>query len=322
MKQWGVLLLGLILVGLLIAFVINTPTGLIVEEKNTVKIGYNNLAFSSPIFVAVENGYFKERGVTVELVRFETGQLLAEAIVNNQVDAGGYTALPIVYPIDTKSSNPLIISSISLHDKEHPIDFIIVRKNSTIKTFDDLEGKSIGVFPTAAVKFYAGSVLQENDVKNYTIQLIAPQLLVPSLESGAVDAIYTAEPIATVALIRGVGRLLTNETIKLHLINPFPNTAFVFSKVFADENPENVRGIIQSIDKAIDFIETNQDKNREILPKYLDPVFADLAPNFTDLEYWKSDELDMGNLQSFADILFENDLLEVRINVSQYIITD
>jgi NitT/TauT family transport system substrate-binding protein len=49
------------------------------EEK--VKIGYLPLTISLPTFVAVEKGLFEQEGVKVELVPFESGTMIMDALM-------------------------------------------------------------------------------------------------------------------------------------------------------------------------------------------------------------------------------------------------
>jgi ABC-type nitrate/sulfonate/bicarbonate transport system substrate-binding protein len=42
-------------------------------------------------------GFFAEQGLKVKLVRFDTAQPLMQSLVAGNLQAGGYTALPITF---------------------------------------------------------------------------------------------------------------------------------------------------------------------------------------------------------------------------------
>ena len=64
--------------------------------QDEVKIGYLNLVISIPTFVALEKGYFQEQGLKVVNTPFESGTLLADALVAGRIDAlGAVSIIPL-----------------------------------------------------------------------------------------------------------------------------------------------------------------------------------------------------------------------------------
>jgi len=65
-----------------------------VSRDTMVKVGVLKLTSSAPIFIGVEKGFFREFGITPELVYFQAAAPIATALAAGQLDVGttGLTA--------------------------------------------------------------------------------------------------------------------------------------------------------------------------------------------------------------------------------------
>src|SRR3989338_8892507 len=67
----------------------DTPAGkAITEEKSIVKIGYLPAAQGLPLFLAQDNGMFEKDGIDVELIKFDSPNLLVQALLSGELDIG------------------------------------------------------------------------------------------------------------------------------------------------------------------------------------------------------------------------------------------
>jgi len=178
-------------VALLYFFIFNTsektnPPKDIAKQEN-ITIWYSALRISLPIFVAQENGFFEEENLRVNLERFDTAQPLMWALVADNIDMAGYTALPITYNMMLRSKTDLYFVTSMLEDQTHRISYLIIPKDAP-KDFSisDLKWKKIGILPTVAYKARIIEILKKNGLnpeEDVEIVQIAPVMSPSALET-------------------------------------------------------------------------------------------------------------------------------------------
>lgn len=111
-----------------------------------VTLGTIPIAPLIPAFIAVENGYFAEEGLEVELRPEPGGQDIVTAVVAGEFDFGfsNQTSLLIARSkgLDVRAIASAVIGS---PDTETAWDGLIVQGDSPINTVEDLIGKTVSV---------------------------------------------------------------------------------------------------------------------------------------------------------------------------------
>jgi len=162
-----------------------------------IKIGYIGLTCEAPLFVAKEQGFFKEFGLEPEMVKCEWSQF------KDVLGLGGFHIAhqpvmmflkPIEQGMDVKMTAGVHLGCLRV---QAPV-------NGKINTIQDLRGKRIGVPGMGTPPFiFANRVLGDNkiDAKTEVEWKVFPSAeLGLALEKGEVDAIANAEPIGTLLL--------------------------------------------------------------------------------------------------------------------------
>jgi len=143
------------------------------QASAPIKIGYAALRSSVPVYLAQEKGIFKKYGLTVELQRFETAQPIMESLVAGNLDAGGYTAMPIIESAMIRSKTPLYFTTAMLEDQAHRISYLIVPKDAPAgMKITDLKGKKVGILPTVAYKVYIEQILKANGMQPTDVEIV------------------------------------------------------------------------------------------------------------------------------------------------------
>lgn len=286
---------------------------------NKVTIGYPVLRIALPIFVAKEKGFFEKQGLDVELKRYDTAQPMMDALVSGNLDVGGYCALPITFGAMGRSKASLVFLTAIMEDDQHPISMLIVKKDSGIKTIKDLVGKRIGILPTRAYEVWLHKVLSTNGVDPATviIQQIAPPLQADALGSGSVQALFTNDPAATSAIVKGFGDLLTNTAVVPEAtgMKPFYFGSFNITKKFAEENKEAVRKLSLALDEAIAFIRNNPQEAREAMKKYFPPEQGGLVDKFPASIFRTTKEVTNEDLIRMRDYYKTENVLSADIDI-------
>lgn len=289
-------------------------------KADKIRIGYVPLAVTLPLFVANDEGYFKEQGFEVELVRFASSNEVGNAGTTGQVDILS-AASNVVFDIGFVSSkrHKLILPNLYSDKKGNITDYILVRDTLKIKTINDLKGKRIGIFPGSVIKVFCTLILEKYGLNknDYTLIELSPKDWAASLQTNQIDALSALEPQASQLMIDKIGfpiaagfyaQLMPNVPLSGNWISED------FYNKYGDEAAEK---IIIAVDKAVDFINNNPDKAKEYLVKYAN-VREDVV-NQVQLNPWtKHSEINYSEIQKFIDVLFENKAIQNKENINNY----
>lgn len=176
----------------------------------TVRTGYVAVLPWAPFFVAAEKGYFRERGLDVQLepIQSTNDAVVQVASGNYDVAAGGanvsfWNALNrgikpvVVAPLHTETrrqATPLLISK-AAHD------------SGRIKTVADLKGKKVAVNGKgAAIEYWLEKALNTGGLTTQDVDVLVVAFpdLAGALQNGSVDAGLATEPIPTLGEDKGL----------------------------------------------------------------------------------------------------------------------
>jgi NitT/TauT family transport system substrate-binding protein len=307
----------ILLAGLLIAF-ISTGTK---TEPATIKIGYLAVAPDLSFFVALDQNYFEKQGIKVEAVKFESSNQLIDALVANKVDGTSIVAFEALLSVEDKYHGEFKIFEMAAAEQNTAVHKILVKKDSQINSLSDLEGKTIGTNPGSQMSVFLKLVLNKYvDTSKITIVQLAPNLQAQALASGQVDAIFSLEPVGTIAESKGIAKVIAVNSLYNELLKPFPTSASVFSKEYISKNPKTVQKYILAINGAHRFIETNEIEAKKSLSQY-----ANVDSNLTDrigiYRYWSRNEINIGACDKLVELYVNNGILKSQVSVKDIILS-
>ncbi|HPI19663.1 MAG TPA: ABC transporter substrate-binding protein [Candidatus Kapabacteria bacterium] len=275
-------------------------------NPNKVKVGYLPLVSNITHFVAMEKGFYKEEGLSVEPTLLASSDLTDDMLFENHIDiAIEMSIVPLLLHLE-KDPNHSKIFSTSRITNDNSFDGILVKQNSKFGKLEDLAGKKVGVFPGITAK-------------NIFIKLFAskyPMLEAPNcieinsklhldyLEDDSVDAIFTYEPYLTIG-IDNKGFKQISTSIYAMQFSPNPLTVGAINNEFLLKKPEAAKSFFKAIDKAVEFIKKNPEEVRKIIAKsmFIDSAIAskmNIMPNTL------SKEIDFQNLDDYIQLLKTN----------------
>jgi len=275
------------------------------EEK--VKIGYLRLVISLPTYVAVEKGLFEQEGVKVELVPFESGTLIIDALMTGRIDANCCSSITgYWFAAQGAPDRFKIFLGYGMPSRKNVAFVAIVKKDSPIKELKDLKGKRVGTYPGATSVALARAIIRTQiDPEGIIFQEVPPAILISALAAGQIDAFFAPEPTGMIAISQGIGRHLVEGPMGLlGLEKGFPGSAFGFSAQFLKQNPMLAKKLKALYYKAVDFIEKDEKAARPLLTKYtgLSESFAMSIP----IQKWmKVETLDKDATQQYFDLLYK-----------------
>jgi ABC-type nitrate/sulfonate/bicarbonate transport system substrate-binding protein len=302
---------------LLMILLLMTAESAFSAEK--VKIGYLRIVNSLPTFVAVEKGLFDQEGLKVELIPFESGTLIIDALVTGRIDANCCSAITGYWFAAQGAPDQFkIFLAYGTPSRKNPAFVAVVKKDSPLKELKDLKGKRVGTYPGASSVELARAIIRTRiDPEGIVFQEVPPALLISALAAGQIDAFFAPEPTGMIAISQGIGRHLVEEPLGLlGLERGFAGAGFGFSSQFLKENPGLAKKIKAIYYKAVDIIDKDRNAYRPLLTKYLG--LSDWVAMNIPLQNWmKVEALDKEATQRYFDILYNEGAYKKKVDTTK-----
>jgi len=312
-------ILILILATVSIFYITNSKSTTSTTPEKTIKMGYTKTSANLNVFVAQENQYFKDRGLNVDLVEFQSSNDIINALIRGDLDSGCCAGITAVF--DTYKTNPdkLKLFTISDDSKMKPWNHLIIKQNSDVQTLEDLEGKKVGVFPGSNATPIFKEYLKSKDVDVAKVELVqipaANQL--QTLESGEIEALWAYEPITSIALDKTGFRVIDQSIFAK--VNPKANMAAGYiSTDFIQKYPNQAKRFVEAMDQANTFMAQNPTKASSFLSKYTS-IDSKLADKVQFVDFTTNAKADPESLQATADFLASIGVIKQKIQVRDLI---
>ena len=322
MKKYLSIIVGLCLIGM-IAFVCFTGKK---EENDLRKIRVAEVThspFYTPFYVAIENGYFKEEGLDIELVLTPGADKVSAAVLSNDVEIGfaGPEASIYVY---NGGEEDYIISFAGLTKRDG--QFILARESTDNFKLEDLYNKEIlvgrkGGMPS--LNFLNALKKSNIDPKkiniNYSVEFAA---LSGSFIGGIGDYVNLFEPTATKLTKDNLGYVVASIGL---MSGEVPYTAFNARKSFINNNEDVIRKFTKALNKGIKYtLENNEiEIAKVILKQFPDSSLNDLSviiKRYKDYDcFLDSTYISEKSFENLEDIMIDNDLLKSYVPYSDLI---
>lgn len=292
-------------------------------SSSKVRIGYLPIAAQLPLYVAIEQGYFKDEGIEVELTRFNSSNELGNAGAADKIDVLSGVASSVVFDIGSVSGKKdlVFITNPYSNIPNHVTDFLVVKKNSSIKEIKDLKGKKVASFPGSVNKAFCYMIFEKYGVSRDSIEYIElqPKDWQTALATGQVDAISALEPTATQIIADSVGRSIFSG-FYADLMEDVPLSGQWIASDFYNRSDKNViKKIVNAYNRAVDFCRNNEDSAKKYLVKYAN-VREDILKK-VNLNPWKKlDEINLVQFQKYIDLIAENKAILNRVDIKDYVL--
>lgn len=286
-------------------------------------LGYIPNVQFSPLYVAVEKGYFKQAGVEIEFdYSFETdavslvgaNELQFAVVSGEQVLLARAQGLPVVY--------------VAAWYQQYPVA-VVSKVEQNIKVPADLQGKKIGLpglyganyIGLDALLFSAG--LTEQDVTLDSIGFNQVEALAADREQAV--SVYTAnEPVQLQAQGYALNEMRVADYVQL------ASNGLITNETTLAQNPDLVRGMAEAFLKGLRDTIANPDEAYEISKKYVDNLSqADETVQkqvlARSIELWKAERLGYSNADAWTnmnDLLVKMGLLSAPLDVNQAFTND
>lgn len=283
----------------------------------SVRVGYLPHHGFLPLFVAIDQGFDKSKGININAIRFETSPTLGTSFVNGQLDAVPIST-SVALGIESRDPGLFKIFAVSSETKAGYLTAMVAMPGKGIQRVEDLHGRTIGVFPGPAASTLFGLVLKKHGLTprvNVQLLELPPPAQLQALASGQVDALATYEPIATQAVLSRGARKFLPAAVETEVLSPTQGGLWIVSQKFVSSDPQNSERLIMAIYEAIDFIRQQPKIAAQSITKYTG-VSSAVASQLPVIPYSKLHEIDLAALQQHADIMTSNKVLSKKVPVA------
>lgn len=263
-------------------------------QSETVKINLAEVTrslFYAPQYVALEQGFFEEEGLDVELQTTWGGDTTMTALLSGGADIALVGSETSIY-VYAQDSRDYAVNFAQLTQTDGT--FLVAKEAYPDFTWEDMKGKEflgqrVGGMPQMVGEF----VLKKHDIDPHDDLLLDQSVdfaNIPSaFQSGNYEFVQLFEPTASVFEQEGQGHIIASfgeESGKV------PYTVFMTQESYLEKNEETVKKFTRAIYKAQQWVEEN---SPETIAEVIAPYFED-----TDLDILASSIERYKNQDSFA----------------------
>ena len=290
------LLIILVVVAIIVAFVVNMQKNGNDQNLKTIKVNeVTRSVFYAPQYVAINNGYFEEKGMNIELSTGQGADAVMTAVLANQCDIGfaGPEASIYVYN-EGKEDFTQVFAQMTKKDGS----FLVSKTDTESFSWQDLKGKTVipgrkGGVPYMTLEY----VLKKNGINPETDLILDDSikfdLMAGAFASGTADYVTLFEPTAS----------LTEEQEKGYIVasvgeeaGDIPYTAYFAKKSYIQNNENIIRDFTEAIYKGQKWVEENsaQDVAKAIQSFFPDTDVSQLATavqSYKDIDAWNENPI-------------------------------
>jgi NitT/TauT family transport system substrate-binding protein len=265
-------------------------SALATSHAQELAVGTIGASSDSPFFIADKRGYFKDEGLTVKFIRFDSAAKAMAPLGTGEIAVGSGATSAALYNAVARGVKLRIVADKAKNPPGYGFEALMVRKDladeGKIKALADFKGRKIAISAAGNSEDFlvdyalrkAGLTLKDVD----SVYLGFPQHVV-AFTNGGIDASLTVEP--SITSIEKAGKAVRF----LGVDEFYPNfqTAVVFySEKFAQERPEDAKKFMRA------FLRGARDYNDALEKDRLTaPAAADVIPILTEYSFIKNPDV-------------------------------
>lgn len=308
-----------ILIGILCITIIGLVIRIFIKDEKeneltTIKVAeVTHSIFYTPFYVALENGYFEEEGINLELMLVSGSDNVAASVLSGDTEVGLAGPESAVYVYLGKEKNYLqVFSGLTKRDGQ----FILARNNENFD-WENLYGKEIlvgrstGMPALSFLRALENKGIDKEKVNiNYSIEFAE---LSGSFIGGDGDYVNLFEPLASKLednkngyVVESVGKVS----------GEFPYTAFYARKSYIKDNKALLKGFTAAIKKGMDYTlnKDSVDVAKVIEKQFSDTSLKDLAimiDRYKEADAWlNTPYVEEEFYNTLIDLLKDNKLIK------------
>lgn len=300
------------------------------EEKALSKVTLNEVAhsiFYAPMYVAIEEGYFEDEGIDLDLVCGFGADKTMTAVISGEADIGFMGSEASIYTY-AEGATDYVVNFAQLTQRAG--NFLVAREEMPDFSWEDLKGHLVlggrkGGMPEMVFEY----ILKQNGIdpeKDLEInQNIDFGSTAAAFAEGQGDFTVEFEPGATSLESEGKGYVVASLGEDSGYV---PYTAFSAKQSFIDENPDIIQGFTNALQKGMDYVQAH---TPEEIAKIIEPQFPEtdletittIVSRYYEQDTWKSNLIfEESSFDLLQDILESAGELAERVPYEDLVTTE
>ena len=319
---------AIVLVIALAAIIVTKVIGNKTNEEvqiQTVKVNeVTRSVFYAPQYVAINNGYFEEYGIDVELTTGGGADTVMTAVLSNQADIGfaGPEASIYVYN-EGKEDYCQVFAQMTKKDGS----FLIARNDTDNFSWQDLKGKTVipgrkGGVPYMTLEY----VLRKNGIdpqKDLTLDdSIKFDLMAGAFASGDADYVTLFEPTASLTQKQNKGYIVASVG---EAAGEIPYTAYFAKKSYIEDNEDIIRDFTKAIYKGEQWVKEHSSSEiaeviTDFFPDTDTELLATVIQNYKDIDAWNDTPvLKQESFERLEEVMMMAGELEEKVSYNEMV---
>ena len=316
-----------VIIGIITAVVININKNSTKDENGTKLVRLNEVTrsvFYAPQYVAIAQGYFKEKGIEVEITTGQGADKVMTAVLAGQSDIGfaGPEASIYVYN-EGKEDHTQVFAQLTKRDGS----FLVARDKTDEFDWNQLKGKTVipgrkGGVPYMTFEY----VLKQKGINPSTdVNLddsISFDLMAGAFAGGNAEYVTLFEPTASMTEEQGAGYIVASVGAEAGEI---PYTAYFAKKSYIAKNEELIQNFTDAIYKGQKWTQEHSAKEiAELIKDFFPSTDVKMLENsiqrYKDIDAWnKTPVLTEEAFNKLQDVIEEAGELEKRADYEKVV---
>ena len=326
-KTIMIIILIAVIIGIITAVVININKNSTKDENATKLVRLNEVTrsvFYAPQYVAIAQGYFKEKGIEVEITTGQGADKVMTAVLAGQSDIGfaGPEASIYVYN-EGKEDHTQVFAQLTKRDGS----FLVARDKTDEFDWNQLKGKTVipgrkGGVPYMTFEY----VLKQKGINPSTdVNLddsISFDLMAGAFAGGNAEYVTLFEPTASMTEEQGAGYIVASVGAEAGEI---PYTAYFAKKSYIAKNEELIQNFTDAIYKGQKWTQEHSAKEiAELIKDFFPSTDVKMLENsiqrYKDIDAWnKTPVLTEEAFNKLQDVIEEAGELEKRADYEKVV---
>lgn len=300
------------------------------EKKELTKVTLNEVAhsiFYAPMYVAIEEEYFEEEGIELDLVCGFGADKTMTAVISGEADIGFMGSEASIYTYN-EGATDYVVNFAQLTQRAG--NFLVAREEMPDFTWEDLKGTNVlggrkGGMPQMVFEY----ILRKNGIDPAADLEIDQNIdfgsTAAAFAEGQGDFTVEFEPGATSLENEGKGYVVASLGTDSGYV---PYTAFSAKQSYIEENPEIIQGVTNALQKGMDYVQSH---TPEEIAEVIEPQFTEtdletittIVTRYYDQDTWKENLIfEEESFELLQDILEEAGELTERAPYEDLVTTE
>jgi NitT/TauT family transport system substrate-binding protein len=244
---------GIVLGAAITAIAAGSATAGTISVGHTIWVGYG------PLYLARDLGYFKDEGVDVQLQVVDDSALAMAAQAGGKLDG---TAVTIDEILKYRSEADCF-KAVAVLDESHGGDGMVA--TDKINSIADLKGQTVAMNEGSTSQFWFSYLLKKQGIPltSVTVSNMTADDAAAAFIAGRVPVAVTWEPNLTLVKTKKVGKVLIDSSATPGVIVDVLELSCSTIK----DKPNDVKGFIKALYRAVDYMKANPEKADAIMAK-------------------------------------------------------